>query len=305
MTEHFIAIDVETANSERGSICQIGLVGFVDRTVSWEWSSLVKPELNFDGFNVALHGIGSGAVSSAPIWPSVLMAISDSISGQIVVSHTEFDCDALHHATQRYGLELPNCTWLDTCAVARTAWPKLGKHDLKTLCSTFDIQLKHHDAASDARACGSILARAIAETGFGVREWISRVGLVVAAPYLQQNKPARKRYSERIEANGDPNGPLASHVWVCTGEFSSGEAALVKLATALGCDVKERFTRKTTILVVGQRDPAQFDGKEKSRKQLDAEAAIEDGRKVTIMNEREFVELANYYENKKAQSASA
>jgi hypothetical protein len=79
-------------------------------------------------------------------------------------------------------------------------------------------------------------------------------------------------------------------VWVCTGDFSIGEAALV--AASLGCDVEERITKKTTMLVVGQRDPARFKGKEKSRKQLQAEAAAAEGREIAIMTEREFLDFA-------------
>ncbi len=301
MTGQFIAVDVETANSDRHSVCQIGLVAFAKGNASWEWSTLVNPECDFDGFNVQLHGITSHHVRLAPLWPSALSAISECINGQILVSHTRFDCDAICHATHRYGLALPACSWLDACAVAKVAWPNLGQHDLESLCRLFDIQLDHHNAASDARACGEILSRAMSETGLSVTEWMNRAGLVSPAPYNQRVSPARKRYSERIEATGDPNGPLTGHVWVCTGDFSIGEAALVALATSLGCDVKERITKKTTILVVGQRDAAQFGGKEKSRKQLDAEAAIAEGRKVTIMSEREFVELAKHYQGKTAQ----
>jgi DNA polymerase-3 subunit epsilon len=33
----FIALDVETANSDKASICQIGLVGFTNGTVEWQW----------------------------------------------------------------------------------------------------------------------------------------------------------------------------------------------------------------------------------------------------------------------------
>jgi NAD-dependent DNA ligase len=108
-------------------------------------------------------------------------------------------------------------------------------------------------------------------------------------------RSSSRRYSERIEAQGDPTGPLAGQIWVCTGDFSSGEAELVRLATSLGCDVKERFGKKATILVVGQRNPDHFCGKEKSKKLLDAEAALAAGRKVHIMTEREFIELARYY----------
>ena len=40
----FVAIDVETANADMGSICQVGLAKFVDGKVAEEWCTLVDPE---------------------------------------------------------------------------------------------------------------------------------------------------------------------------------------------------------------------------------------------------------------------
>jgi DNA polymerase III subunit epsilon len=295
MSGHFIAVDVETANSSRESICQIGLVSFADGNIAWEWSSLVNPECDFDGFNVQLHGIGSAHVSTAPTWSTVLEQITESISGQIVVSHTSFDCDALHHASARYGIALPSCSWLDTCAVARMAWPELAHHKLDVLCEQFGIRLQHHDAVSDARACGELLQLANLHTGASVSDWVDRTGLVSPAPYLAGVAAARPRYTEHLTCSANPSGQLGNQVWVCTGEFTSGKKALFEMAQALGCEVNERVTDRTTMLVFGSRNVVRFGGREKSRKQLDAEAAISRGQPVHILTEREFIELAARY----------
>ena len=53
----FIAIDVETANADMGSICQIGIAVFADGKVIDEWSTLIDPEDYFDGMNIYIHGI--------------------------------------------------------------------------------------------------------------------------------------------------------------------------------------------------------------------------------------------------------
>ena len=55
---NFVAIDLETANAYRGSICEIGIAivekGEVVTTKSW----LVQPKGNqYDYFNIAIHGI--------------------------------------------------------------------------------------------------------------------------------------------------------------------------------------------------------------------------------------------------------
>jgi DNA polymerase-3 subunit epsilon len=303
MPGQFIAIDVETANRERGSICQIGLVAFDRDAVLWEWSSLVNPECDFDGMNVKIHGIGSQQVRAAPCWSAVLESISESVVGRVLVSHTPFDCEAFNQATKRCRLASPDCRWLDSCAVARMAWPNLEAHDLETLSAHFGIAFEHHEALNDARTCGQLLARAMSETGLGVADWIARAGHVKPETHHHNWRRARARYSERIEADGNPNGPLAGNEWVCTGEFSVGEAKLVELAATLGCDVKERVSKRTTILVLGHRDPEQFGGKEKSAKQLAAEAALAKGRKIAIMTEREFLDLARRYTSESAARA--
>ena len=49
---NFTSIDVETANADLSSICQIGVVKFVDGTIVDKWSTLVDPEDEFDLINV-------------------------------------------------------------------------------------------------------------------------------------------------------------------------------------------------------------------------------------------------------------
>ncbi len=71
---------------------------------------------------------------------------------------------------------------------------------------------------------------------------------------------------------------------------------MAQIASELGCDVEERFSKKrTTILVVGKRDPAQFNGKEKSNKLMSAEAAIAEGYRITIVDEDGFLRLAQQH----------
>lgn len=285
----FIAVDVETANSSRASICQVALAAFENSSLVWEWSTLVDPECDFDAGNVRIHGITAEHVRGKPSWGLVVDHLLDSLNGHLLASHTLFDAVAFDTASKRYGLEAPKCSWIDTCQVARHAWPELENHRLKTLCERFGIALNHHEAASDARACGLILCEASAHVGIGTHDWIDRLR---QRPKQQAPSQSSRRYSEKITGEGNDAGPLAGSVWVCTGEFLMGERALADMAMALGCDVKDRITKKTAFLVVGTRDASDFKGKQKSRKLLDAEAAIAKGRPIRIMTEREFVDFA-------------
>ena len=48
----FICIDVETANCDRESICQIGLVTVKNSSIVDTWEILVNPEDWFDPWNI-------------------------------------------------------------------------------------------------------------------------------------------------------------------------------------------------------------------------------------------------------------
>jgi len=298
MIENFIAIDVETANGSRGSICQIGVAAYSGSNRSWVWSTLVNPEEAFDEGNIRIHGIRSHDVQSAPRYPNVFEELARLVRGQFVVSHSRFDCDALHEASSKYGLDFPEAKWIDSCRVARLAWPTLRSHALDVLCGHLSIELKHHDAASDAVACAEVLTHAVLQTRMGIARLADETGFVrppQGRPPSSQSgrRYSARRYSERLSMAGSPAGPLTGEILVCTGDFEIGEAELVKLAANLGCNVEDRFSKKrTTMLVVGTRDPAQFNDKVKSNKLLAAEAAIAKGRQVAILSEDEFLALA-------------
>ena len=52
----FCALDVETANQDRSSICQIGIVRFRNGQPMAEYEALINPEMLFDPFNTRVRG---------------------------------------------------------------------------------------------------------------------------------------------------------------------------------------------------------------------------------------------------------
>ena len=58
----FIAIDFETANSSRSSVCEIGLSFVEEGKITKTLSRKVKPKDNqYDYFNIQVHGITSNS----------------------------------------------------------------------------------------------------------------------------------------------------------------------------------------------------------------------------------------------------
>ncbi len=172
--DSFVAIDIETANAEISSICQIAAVEFVGGRESNVWHSLVNPEAPFNALNVGLHGINASAVRNAPIFSSIADTLLTLLSDRVVVSHTPFDRISLERACRQHGIPLIKCRWLDTARVVRRAWPRFARrgYGLRSVASWCGIEFRHHDAVEDANAAGRILALAVAETDITLEAWL-------------------------------------------------------------------------------------------------------------------------------------
>lgn len=150
----FTAIDFETAQGYRWSICQVGLVKVVNGIIAEELNILVQPPNNYYWQRfIEVHGITPDQTKHAPTFDKVWHKIAPYIDGQIVVAHNgmSFDFPVLCRTLEYYGIPEPvyekRCTY------------RIYKKGLATLCCDYDIELNHHDALSDARACAELYLR--------------------------------------------------------------------------------------------------------------------------------------------------
>jgi DNA polymerase-3 subunit epsilon len=278
----FITVDVETANPDLASICQVGLVAFQDGAVSGSWQSLVNPEDYFDGMNVSIHGIDEESVKGAPTFPQIRDLIAGRLAGKIVVSHTSFDRVALARVVEKYGLEQIECIWLDTARVVRRAWPEFSQrgYGLGNVAGKLGIEFVHHNAQEDARAAGEILVHAIKVTGLTVQDWLARV-----------KRPINLGQSSSIAVEGNPEGPLFGEVIVFTGALTIPRREAAELAASAGCQVTASVNKTTTLLIVGDQDIRKLAGHEKSSKHRKAEEMIAAGQHIRILGESDFRRL--------------
>lgn len=95
----FTAIDFETANEKRDSICSIGLISVVNGKINEKKNHLIKPkEFRFTEINKRIHGISESDVLNAPEFNQIWELISPYIDNQILLAHNaDFDIDALNH----------------------------------------------------------------------------------------------------------------------------------------------------------------------------------------------------------------
>jgi DNA polymerase-3 subunit epsilon len=247
----FAVVDVETANADLASICQIGIASFHDGELADAWVSLVNPEDAFSPINVSIHGIDAHQVKDAPNWAGVLPKVTSRLQNRVVVSHTPFDRLALTRACGRFDVAICACTWLDSARVVRRAWPKFSKsgYGLSNMAAHFRIDYQAHDALEDARCAGELLLRAINETGLDVRQWLARV-----------QQPIDPTAALGYRRDGNPEGELFGEVLVFTGTLSIPRHEAAHAASAAGCRVDSGVTKHTTLLVVGDEDVRVLNG---------------------------------------------
>lgn len=297
----FVVIDVETANADLASICQVGIASFQDGDLADSWVSLVNPEDEFSPVNISIHGIDEEQVQDAPTWQEALPHIISRLQDQIAVSHTLFDRLALARACDRYNLAGCKCAWLDSARVVRNTWPEFSKsgYGLPNVAAHFGIDYQAHDALEDARCAGLLLLRAVAETGISPEQWLARVGqpIDLTGQEDQQEASTHSHYFHRFDGpckrDGNPEGELLGEVLVFTGELSISRSAAADAAAVAGCRVDDGVTKRTTILVVGDQDLRVLKGHEKSSKHMKAEKLISQGQHIRILGESDFMRIVS------------
>jgi len=288
---HFVAIDVETANADMGSICQIGVAKFVEGQLAEEWSTLVDPEDYFDDVNISIHGIEPHMVRGQPKLPQIADRLRETLEGSLSVCHTHFDRIALTRAYLKYQLNPIATSWLDSARVVRRTWKDLAwtGYGLANVCAKIGYEFKHHDALEDAKAAGFVLLAALRESRQDLDAWTRRVN--------QPIDPEKSSSGAAVQRDGNPEGDLYGEVIVFTGALELPRAEAADLAASVGCQVAAGVTKKTTILVVGDQDVTKLAGHEKSSKHRKAEQLVACGHRIRIVRETDFKALVRSARN--------
>lgn len=289
----FVVIDVETANPDLSSICQVGIASFRNGSLADSWESLVNPEDYFSTFNISIHGIDEDCVRNAPTWKGVFPQVTSRLENMIVVSHTPFDRAALQRACLRSSLPQCECQWLDSARVARIAWPEFAEsgYGLSRVAARLGIKYRAHDALEDARCAGFLLLRAIKYTGLSPEQWLARVGRRI---HLDNHGICHDGvFPKPVKREGNPEGRLFGEVVVFTGTLSISREDAAESAAEAGCRVDDGVTKHTTMLVVGDHDVCRLAGHDKSIKLKKAEQLISKGQDIRILCESDFNRIVN------------
>ena len=122
----FAAIDFETANNERSSVCSVGIVIVRNGEIVDTFYSLIQPEPNYYNYPLVAH-------------------------------NKPFDEGCLKAVFRVYQMDYPDYEFYDTLCVSRRVMPELENHQLQTVAAACGYELQdHHHALADAEACAWI-----------------------------------------------------------------------------------------------------------------------------------------------------
>ncbi|ANY69748.1 hypothetical protein BBD42_27080 [Paenibacillus sp. BIHB 4019] len=175
----FVAIDFETANSNRSSACAVGIVEVQGGKIVFEQVWLINPQQHFDRMNIEIHGITPAMVADSPTFSELWPVLEPLLNNKQVVAHNaSFDMSVLRYCLDDAALPYPAFHYYCTYQLSKKLLPDMPSYRLNVLAGHYQIPLNHHDALDDARAAALILARLLEQ-----EQQLSPTELVLAKGY--------------------------------------------------------------------------------------------------------------------------
>ena len=311
----FTAIDFETANSQRGSVCAVGMAKVLDGEIVERVSWLIKPPNGVDHFesrNIGIHGIRARDVATARDWEESLEKIFQFAGGgNLVAYNAKFDASVMRAASEATRIDLPKHEFYCAMELAQRHL-NLPRHRLNDVTEHLDLPpFRHHEAGADAIACASVvLAIARMRQLQSIDDmWAAPLGAkrtkgstpgtprTPTGGQINYTTERNLRLADLPQPDGsaDPNHPFFGQTFCFTGELQSFSRLDAMAAVAkCGAINRQGVTKKTTCVVVGRSDSAHsasardLGASGKERKALDY---IGLGQQITVLGEREFIQL--------------
>lgn len=307
--EDFVTIDLETATSWRGSICEIGLTevigGVPQKPISW----LVQPEGNeYDIMNMWVHGLGPDDTKDSPSFEEVWAEVLPHVQNKIVVSHnTSFDMYALRDALDSCGLTYPTFDYVCSLRLSKYLLPGCDSYSLSFLLSKLDVPFSvRHRAGKDSLDCAKLFLKLMEKYGKDIedmeKEFQFHRGRFSPGEFVAQlstkSYGGNINYREIIknisvdQSKFDEGNYFFGRTVCFTGtcQFAQRKDLLAKVAEVGGIPTNS-VTKTTDVLVVGQQD-YRFVGEDgMSSKQKKALELLAKGIQIEILSETEFLNM--------------
>jgi DNA polymerase-3 subunit epsilon len=273
---NFCTIDFETANNERASACQVGVVVYENNEIIKKWDSLINPEAEFIWLHhTSKHGIALKDVLDSPTFPQIFKEIEILTKEATVFHKSMFDRQVYEKSANRYNIKIPKLNWLDATELIKSVWIDLSDYSLGGVCKYLNYSYNEHHALEDAMALGHVIQAALKINGeFDLNK-------------LKKNKEILKNdiKREKIKMISSDSGPLNGSLFI----FSevNNKKTLAEMAFDKGASVIDHVTSKVTHLVVG--DSLSEGRIAKTTKVKRVEELNLNGENIVIMSESTYI----------------
>ena len=156
----FAAIDFETASNARDSACAVGVVIVERGRIVERLYELIRPPSRQFLFT-HIHGLSWDDVKGAQRFDVVWTRLARELAGVafLAAHNAPFDKGVLNACCETYDLAAPAQPFVCTVRLARAQWD-IRPTRLPDVCGYLGIELRHHQADSDAEACARIVMAA-------------------------------------------------------------------------------------------------------------------------------------------------
>lgn len=301
---NFVAIDLETANWERSSICQIGITEVVDGVIQPSKSWMVQPKGNkYDYFNIEIHGITPEDTKDSPSFKVVWNEVYPYLKGKTVVAHnTSFDMYALRDAFDMYAMEYPTFDYFCTLRIAKYIIKGCYSYSLDNVLEHLGITFEgHHKADNDSRGCAELLLKCLEMDGSILDELEDKYHFhrgkfapnTFIAHLSKGSNQTKKELLDSLEVHPelvDEANYFYGKTVCFTGTCMYGTRKdMLQKIKDIGGIPADSVTKKTEVLVVGQQDYRAVGDSGMSSKQKKAFQLLEKGQDIEILSEAEFL----------------
>ena len=299
---NFIAIDFETANSNRNSPCEIGIVKVENFKITDKKSFLIRPKENyFDWMNTEIHGIDEDTVKNEPEFDVIYSKIKDDFENYPIIAHNaSFDISVLRRTLDLYDIPYPRTEYTCTYQMAKSSLEGCLSYRLDAISKFLDIKLDHHRALSDANACAEIAIKLFNDKSITDFSQIKDIFKIRTGelnddgykPSLSIRNKGYKISDLEYEENLQPENPFFERNIVFTGTLTSmvRREAQIKVLE-LGGKCSTGVNNSTNFLIVGEQDYSRYGEGSKSSKMKKADNLLSKGQEIELLSENQFIEM--------------
>ena len=302
-SKRVVSLDFETATGKRASVCSIGYVVEENGEIIKEEEILVNPATKFSPMTIKIHGITPIDVANSPTWDKVWPSVQEYITDDtLVIGHnlrnTELSC--IRQECERYGMEIPefakrNSTKVyDTLRLSQKLNKDLDNHKLSTLADKYNIELNHHNALSDARAClelFNIFQKTLDFSSLDLDQPLNK-------PKSSSKNRFHPQYSKTLTPNTsdfDKSHILYNKKIILTGSFDNlSRKDASQIILDLGGMLGERVTLDTNYLVLSNTSFTELQDGKMTTKTKKACEYRDKGIDINIISEDNFLELIGF-----------